>query len=61
MTGMNGPADPLEADDPRRDPDFRPDEEMETTPRRNRQPILVILAILAIVLLVLALAINGGL
>lgn len=61
MTGMNDPTEPREARDPRREPDFRPDEEMQTTPRRSRQPLLAILAILAIILLVLAVAINGGL
>ena len=61
MTGMNEPAERGEADDPRREPDFRPDEEMEASPRRSRQPLLAILAILGIILLVLALAINGGL
>lgn len=54
MTGPNEPTgDRLE-------PDFRPDEEMEKSPRRGRQPLLAILAILGIILLVLALAINGG-
>lgn len=54
MTGPNEPAgDSWE-------PDFRPDEEMEKSPRRSRQPLLAVVAILGIVLLVLALAINGG-
>ncbi len=42
------------------EPDFRPDEEMEQRPRRSRQPVIAVLAILGIILLVLALAINGG-
>lgn len=54
MTGPHEPGDEVG------EPDFRPDEEMESSPRRNRQPLLAVLAILGIVLLVLALAINGG-
>ena len=61
MAGPNGPAEPREASAPRREPDFRPDEGMEQSPRRRRQPLLAILAILGIILLVLAVAINGGL
>lgn len=54
MTGMNGPGLPGE------EPDFRPDAEMERTPRRSRQPALTVLAIVAILLLVLAVGIFGG-
>ena len=58
---MNEPAEPREASDPPREPDFRPDEEMASLPRRSRQRLLAVLAILGIILLVLAVAINGGL
>ena len=43
------------------EPGSRPDGERETTSRRSRQPILAMLALLGIILLVLAVAINGGL
>lgn len=43
-----------------REPDFRPDPEMEQKPRRSRQPVIAVVAILGIILLVMALAINGG-
>ena len=55
MTGSNEP------DGDRWEQDFRPDEEMQESPRRSRQPLLAVLAILGIILLVLAVAINGGL
>lgn len=42
------------------DPDLRPDAEMEERPRRSRQPVLTVLVLLGIILLVLAVAINGG-
>ncbi|MGN0101622.1 hypothetical protein [Dietzia sp. CH92] len=54
MTGTNGPGRPGD------DPDFRPDAEVEGTPRRSRQPALTVLAIVAILLLVLAVGIFGG-
>ncbi|MBB1020851.1 hypothetical protein G6030_06070 [Dietzia sp. E1] len=54
MTGMNGPGRPDN------DPAFRPDAEVERTPRRSRQPALTVLAIVAILLLVLAVGIFGG-
>lgn len=53
MTGMNGPGQPDE-------PVFRPDAEVERTPRRSRQPALTVLAVVAILLLVLAVGIFGG-
>lgn len=54
MAGRNDPGGD------RWEQDFRPDEEMKESPRRSRQPLLAILAILGIILLVLAVAINGG-
>lgn len=39
---------------------FGPDAEVERTPRRGRQPVLAVLAIIGIVLLVLAVGIFGG-
>lgn len=52
MTGANEP-DPQSA--------TRQGEEEEVRPPRNRrQPVLAVLAIVAILLLVLALAISGG-
>ncbi|HJC60431.1 MAG TPA: hypothetical protein H9755_08910 [Candidatus Dietzia intestinigallinarum] len=54
---MSGPE---EQSGDRWEQDFRPDEEMQESPRRSRQPLLAILAILGIILLVLAVAINGG-
>lgn len=58
MTGPNDPGGRQEP--PFTEPPFNPDDEPEQTPRRGRQPILAVLAILGIILLVLALAINGG-
>lgn len=63
MTGMNeptGPGDPGGPGVPGGDPAFRPDAEVEGEPRRARQPLLTIVAILGILLLVLALGIFGG-
>lgn len=60
MTGGHGPAEPREASDPRREPDFRADAEMEQTPRRRRQPVLTAAALIGIILLVLALVVFGG-
>lgn len=53
MTGTNDPGRHQE-------PAIQPDDETERAPRRGRQPILAVLAILGIIVLVLALAINGG-
>jgi hypothetical protein len=54
VTGMNEPG--------RRgqDPAFQPDSEVDQTPRRRRQPVLTVLAVIAVLLLVLALGIFGG-
>lgn len=43
-----------------KDPDLRPESEMEQTPRRSRQPVIAVLALIAIVLLVLAVGVFGG-
>ncbi|MFN3602747.1 MAG: hypothetical protein ACK4UY_15300 [Dietzia sp.] len=51
MTGINEP-DPESA--------TRQPEEEVRPPRNRRQPVLAVLAIVAILLLVLALAISGG-
>lgn len=65
MTGMNEPDRNFR---PGPDPEFRPDEnagfgqdaEVANTPRRSRQPVLTVVALLGIILLVLALVIFGG-
>lgn len=58
---MTGPNDPgRQQEPPFTEPSVNPDDEPEQTPRRGRQPILAVLAILGIILLVLAVAINGG-
>lgn len=58
MGGLNGPNGP---GGEYGEPDISADDETQGPPRRSRQPLLAVLAILGIILLVLALAINGGL